>query len=107
MMRSLPVFLNSLPVTNGPLTYILNLSLLEGVFPSELKVGNVLPLFKADDDMLFNNYRPVSLLSVLSKVFERIMYNRLISFLKITKFCSKINLDCESKIQRSWLLWHY
>ena len=59
----------SLPVINGPLTHILNLSLLEGVFPSELKVANALPLYKADGDMLFNNYRPVSLLSVLSKFF--------------------------------------
>ena len=58
----------SLPVINDPLTHILNLSLLEGVFPSELKVANVLPLYKVDDDMLFNNYRPVSLLSVLSKI---------------------------------------
>ena len=79
----------SLPVINGPLTHILNLSLLEGVFPSELKVANVLPLYKADDDMLFNNYRPVSLLSVLSKVFERIMYNRLISFLENNKILFK------------------
>ena len=44
---------------------ILNLSLLEGVFPSELKVANVLLLYQAGDDMLFNNYRPVSLLTVL------------------------------------------
>ena len=90
MMRSLPVFLNCfLPVINGPLTHILNLSLLEGVFPSELKVADVLPLYKADDDMLFNNYRPVSLLPVLSKVFERLMYNRLISFLENNKILFK------------------
>ena len=92
MTRSLPVFLSfpytasilkfSLPVIRSPLTHILNLSLLEGVFPNELKIANVLPLYKADDDMLFNNYRPVSVLSVLSKVFERIMYDRLISFLE-------------------------
>ena len=75
----------SLPVIRSPLTHILNMSLLEGVFPNELKIANVLPLYKADDDMSFNNYRPVSVLSVLSKVFERIMYNRLISFLESNK----------------------
>ena len=53
----------------------------QGVFPEELKTANVLPLYKADDPMLFNNYRPVSLLTVLSKVFEKIMYNRLLNFL--------------------------
>ena len=64
-----------------PLTYISNLSLQEGVFPDELKIANVIPLFKSDDPELFNNYRPVSLLCTVSKVFERIMYNRLLSFL--------------------------
>ena len=79
----------SLPVIRSPLTHILNLSLLEGVFPNELKIANVLPLYKADDDMLFKNYRPVSVLSVLSKVFERIMYNCLISFLESNKILFK------------------
>ena len=57
-----------------PLTHILNLSLSEGIFPDELQIANVVPLFKADDPMLFNNYIPVSLLCVLSKVFEKVMY---------------------------------
>ena len=67
------------------LAHILNLSLSEGIFPDELKIANVVPLFKADDPMLFNNYRPVSLLCVLSKVFEKIMYSRLMSFLETQK----------------------
>ena len=64
-----------------PLTYVCNMSLQQGVFPSELKIANVLPLYKASDPMQFNNYRPVSLLTSLSKVFEKMMYNRLLSFL--------------------------
>ena len=68
-----------------PLTHILNLSLLRGVFPVELKSANVVPLFKADDPMLFNNYTPVSILCVLSKVFEKFMYSRLMSFLETQK----------------------
>ena len=71
----------SLPFICTPLTYISNLSLQEGVFPDELKIANVIPLFKSDDPELFNNYRPMSLLCTVSKVFERIMYNRLLSFL--------------------------
>ena len=71
----------SLPFICTPLTYISNLSLQEGVFPDELKIANVIPLFKSDDPELFNNYRPVSVLCSLSKVFERIMYNRLRNFL--------------------------
>ena len=65
-----------LPCIKHSLLFILNLSLLHGVFPNELKIANVLPLFKSDDPMKFNNYRPVSLLSILSKIFEKAMYSR-------------------------------
>ena len=64
-----------------PLCHICNMSLEEGIFPSKLKIANVLPLFKAEEPSQFNNYRPVSLLCILSKVFEKIMYNRLSDFL--------------------------
>lgn len=57
-----------------------NLSILQGVFPEELKRANVIPLYKNDDPMLFNNYRPVSLLCVLSKVLEKIMYTRVLEY---------------------------
>ena len=49
----------------GPLCYLCNISLTEGVFPDELKLANVLPLFKSGDPLFFNNFRPVSLLCVL------------------------------------------
>ena len=75
----------SLPYIKNPLLHILNQSLLQGVFPTELKVANVIPLFKADDPMKFNNYRPVSLLSILSKIFEKVMYSRMIDFLETQK----------------------
>ena len=70
------------PFITEPLKYLSNLSLSEGTFPTELKLANVIPLYKADDAFLFNNYRPVSLLCVISKVFEKVMYNRLIDFLE-------------------------
>ena len=68
-----------------PLTYICNLSLQEGVFPDELKFANVIPLYESDDVMVFNHYRPVSLVCVLSKVFDKIMYGRLLKFLENLK----------------------
>ena len=67
---------------NHPLVYMSNLSLQQGIFPKELKIANVLPLFKACDLCVFNNYRPVSLLCILSKVYEKVMYNRLLEFLE-------------------------
>ena len=65
-----------------PLTHIINLSLTTGIVPSQMKRANVLPLYKDGDPTSFNNYRPVSLLSVLSKVLERVMYARCIKFIE-------------------------
>ena len=64
-----------------PLTHILNLSLMYGVFPSEMKLAKVIPLYKANYPMMFSNYWPVSVLPVFSKILERIMYNQLLSFI--------------------------
>ena len=56
-----------------PLTYIFNLSLQKGVFPDQLKVALVTPLYKSGDPHLFSNYRPVSLLPQFSKILEKIV----------------------------------
>ena len=60
---------------------ILNISIIKGVFPDELKIARVVPLFKSGDLMLFSNYRPVSVLPIFSKILEKLMYSRLISFI--------------------------
>ena len=64
-----------------PLTHIINKSLKEGVFPSELKLATVVPIFKAGDTNKITNYRPISVLSFFSKVLEKIIYNKLIEFM--------------------------
>ena len=66
-----------------PLAHVCNMSLMQGIFPLELKLANVLPLYKSGDPHLFNNYRPVSLLPSLSKVLEKVMFTRSMSFLEI------------------------
>ena len=63
------------------LIYLVNLSIFQGVFPEELKIANVTPVFKAEDSKRFTNYRPVSVLSVMSKIYERVMYKRIFDFL--------------------------
>ena len=65
-----------------PFTHICNLSLTHGVFPRELKIARVCPIFKGGNPMLFVQYRPVSVLPVMSKVLERIMYDRIYEFLQ-------------------------
>ena len=53
-----------------PLTHICNLSLSQSIFPEQLKIANVIPLYKSDEFMLFNNYRLVYVLCIVSKIFE-------------------------------------
>ena len=50
-----------------------------------MKIANVLPLYKSGDPMLFNNYRPLSLQCIVSKVFEKVMYSRLLNILDTWK----------------------
>ena len=71
------------------LLHIFNLSILNAIFPDELKLAKVMPLFKSGDIMLTNNYRPVSILPLFSKVLEKLMYDRLVSFVKKYQFLYK------------------
>ena len=64
-----------------PLMIILNKSLKEGTFPHLLKYASVCPIYKKNERTECANYRPISLLSNLSKIFERAMYNRIELFL--------------------------
>jgi hypothetical protein len=64
----------------GPLSHIFNLSFLYGIFPASLKVARVVPIFKGGDPTKLINYRPVSILPSISKLLERLMYNRIMSF---------------------------
>ena len=62
-----------------PLVFLLNLSLQSGKVPSDMKV---IPVFKKGDRLCVNNYRPISLLTCLSKIFEKIIYSRTMTFLQ-------------------------
>ena len=64
-----------------PLEHIINLSLTTGIVPLQWKKANVIPLFKNGNPHVFENYRPVSLLPVFSKVMEKVIYTRCIKYL--------------------------
>ena len=68
-----------------PLHDIFKKSINTGVFPNELKIAKVTPIFKTDDQSLVSNYRPISVLPVFSKILERIMYNRVFTYLNNNK----------------------
>ena len=63
------------------LSFIINLSIITGIVPDDLKIARVIPLFKSGDSSLFSNYRPVSVLPAFSKILEKVIYNRLLQYL--------------------------
>ena len=72
---------NTIDIIVNPITYIVNLTLVTGIFPTDMKCAKVIPIHKAGDQCSLNNYRPISLLSSFSKIFERVMYNKIMKFL--------------------------
>jgi hypothetical protein len=64
-----------------PLSHIFNLTFLSGTIPNNLKVALVTPIFKANENNEFKNYRPISVLTCFSKLLEKLMYKRLIKFI--------------------------
>ena len=71
-----------IPEICHPLSVIFNKSLSEGIVPKAMKLADVLPIFKSKDSSVCSNYRPISLLPVVSKVLERVVYTRLYNFLQ-------------------------
>jgi Reverse transcriptase (RNA-dependent DNA polymerase) len=65
--------------------HIFNLSLKNYVFHSKLKTSRTVPIFKTGDKLLCDNYRPISLLSSISKILEKAVANRLVNHLKYNK----------------------
>ena len=64
-----------------PLTLIINQMLESGIFPDSLKIAKIIPLYKKGNINSITNYRPISLLPTLSKVFERVIFNQLYLYL--------------------------
>ena len=68
-------------VLADPLSKIINLSLTTGTHPENLKIAEVIPVFKKGSRLKASNYRPISLLSNINKIFEKIVFNRVYDFL--------------------------
>ena len=87
---SIPVSIlkQSIDVFIGKLTSTINHSLASNKFPDRLKNGEIIPVYKKKDPLKKDNYRPVTLLSHLSKVFERLIHKQMYSFMenKLSKY---------------------
>ena len=71
------------------LAIIFNTSIEPGTFPTKLNIPKVIPIFKPGDATSPNNYRPTSLLSIFNKIFEKLIYKRVKSYLTSKEIISK------------------
>ena len=80
---SVPVKLLKLlkPYISKPLAIIFNESITLGIFPDKLKCAKVIPIHRKGSPTDPSNYRPISLLSIYSKILEKLIYKRLHEFL--------------------------
>lgn len=63
------------------LSYLVNLSFVQGIFPDKLKIASLKPIYKKDDKERVQNYRPIALIPILSKIFEKAMHIRIMNFI--------------------------
>lgn len=74
-----------MPTIIKPLVHLINSSFISSYFPDELKVAKVIPIFKKGETKDPSCYRPVSLLPIFSKIYEKVVYNQLVSYLEKNK----------------------
>ena len=100
-LYAIPVFIYKLVINIlGPIdTYLFNESLKLGIFPNCLKVAKIIPIHKAGDKNNVKNYRPISMLPFLPKIFERLMYKRLISCFKETRSIMQQSIWFQTKFK--------
>ena len=67
---------------SGPLSELINKSFLSGIFPNVFEIAKEVPVFKAESRINCSNYRPISLLSNIGKIIEKLIHNRLNVFLE-------------------------
>ena len=68
-------------VISNTLVEIINLSISTGVYPNKLKMAKIIPIFKTNDDTDPSNYKPISLLSNFNRIFEKLIFKRMESFI--------------------------
>ena len=84
-MTTLVIVLSKIASRSSVYLHIFNLSSLSGIFPNSLKIGKVAQIYKAGDSSNLGNYRPISVLPCFSKILERIVYNRVYTYLQENK----------------------
>ena len=85
-------------VLSVPLSHIINMSLDTGQFPQAWTAAKIIPLHKSGSTKSFDNYRPISVLPIVSKVIEKIVHKQLMNFLEERKLLSTRQFGFRQKI---------
>ncbi len=89
-----------------PVTFIVNMSIDSGVVPDEMKSARVGPIYKKSSPLEVGNYRPVSILIVISKILERSIHNQLSEFLTVNTLLYEFQSGFRSKYSTDTCLIH-
>jgi predicted restriction endonuclease len=73
------------------------------MFPTRLKFSQVSPIFKKGNKAEISAYRPICLLTSFSKIFEKVIYNRLLQYTKENNIITSDQYGFKNNIQRNWL----
>ena len=96
-MISAEILKSNKDILKTPITYICNLSFSTGVFPIALKKSRIFPIHKSGDRDCVDNYRPISILSTLSKILERALNKRVVKYFEDNKLLSAAQFGFRSK----------
>ena len=80
---------DSASVIAAPLTHIINVSFASAIFPEDWKKARLTPIFKAGKLTSVENYRPISILPIISKIAERIVHKQITTYLEKNNLISK------------------
>ena len=84
-----------------PLCVIFNMSMSSGVYPDKLKIAKVIPIYKKGSKSDVSNYRPISILSCINKIYEKLLCKRLYKFLAKNNCLYKYQFGFEKTTQHS------
>ena len=86
------------------LVHLFNLSFSPVVFPSLLKMARVVPIFKEDSELEYQNYRPISLLSNIEKILKKLMHKRVYQFLTENKVIYDLQFRFEQNFSTAYVV---
>uniref|UniRef100_A0A1Y1LAR2 Reverse transcriptase domain-containing protein n=1 Tax=Photinus pyralis TaxID=7054 RepID=A0A1Y1LAR2_PHOPY len=106
---NIPLFLikENRDLLKYPLTEIINSSFSNGIFPTRLKIAKIIPLHKKGSKGDLNNYRPISLLSVISKIMEKAMKARLLRYLQSHNLIANNQYGFQQNKNTSVAIWNF